>query len=190
MGVAGVEPWICAFHFLSFGQRSMRSVITGQQATHLLFFISPVFMPPFNSTTLLDHEELTRVGLIVHIFVYMCFGTCVGFSHVCMFNDINDNTAYPFHNSLCILLSSLIVMFLIAIHAACTQVTAENVLETDRLVLRSGRSPVCDADSKARWPAATSPGTTTTSSFCSSVFQDLQNQGILPCGMLFTYLNL
>ena len=94
-------------------------------------------MPPFNSTTLLDHEELTRVGLIVHIFVYMCFGTCVGFSHVCMFNDINDNTAYPFHNSLCILLSSLIVMFLIAIHAACTQVTAENVLETDRLVLRS-----------------------------------------------------
>ena len=62
---------------------------------------------------------------------------CVGFSHVCMFNDINDNTAYPSHNSLCILFSSLNVMFLIAIHAACTQVTAENMLETDHLVLRS-----------------------------------------------------
>ena len=61
----------------------------------------------------------------------------MGFSHVCMFNDINDNTAYPSHNSLCILFSSLNVMFLIAIHAACTQVTAENMLETDHLVLRS-----------------------------------------------------
>ena len=57
--MAGVEPWTCAFHFLSFGQRSMCSVITGQHATHLLFFISPVFTPPFNSTTLLDHEEFT-----------------------------------------------------------------------------------------------------------------------------------
>lgn len=83
------------------------------------------------------------MGLIVHMFVCVCFGTCVGSSHVCMFNDINDNTAYPSHTSLCILLSSLNVMFLIAIHAACTQVTAEKVLETDRLVLKGSRPESC-----------------------------------------------
>lgn len=40
----GIKSWICAFHFLSFGQRSMCSVIIGQHEAQLLFLFVPLFM--------------------------------------------------------------------------------------------------------------------------------------------------
>lgn len=103
---------------------------------------------------------------------------------MCMhiFNDINDNTSYPFHSSLCVLLSLLSMPLLITIHAACTQVTGANMLENDHLSLRSRPAAptrcwfqgqvTCSNNPRHCWQSSTA-------SFCSSVFQDLQNQGIL-----------
>lgn len=93
MGMAGVEPWICAFRFypLGRGPRAVSSLANIRLTPYFSFL-------PCSCPVLTPHpSSITRNSFCGSYCAYVsaCVLEHVWDLHVCMFNDINDNTALP-----------------------------------------------------------------------------------------------